>query len=109
MDKTPTLREQLEPLAADLEKAREVIKKAAKLIAAETNENNAVFDISTLFLNDEPKYYLRFRNLDVNDSTHSEKFTDIITAAESYHYDPEAKKQAEIAKLKAKLAELEGK
>lgn len=101
-----TLREQLEPLADDLEKARQVIGKAAKIIAAATNENDAAFDISALYLSDEPKYYLRFRNLEVSDSTHTEKLSEIITAAENYHFNPEAQKQSKIAKLEAELAAL---
>lgn len=103
-----TLRDQLQPLAADLEKAREVIGKVGEIIHRHTKCDDMSFDAGVMYwkygMTGNPEFWLKLRN---ETAAHHETFESVIATVESYKpQDPEAEKQAKIAKLEAELAAL---
>lgn len=109
MNKTPTLREQLEPLAADLEKARKIVHKAAKIIIENipTAEFVALRPESHIVDSTDgsrPRFWF---NLGHGSGQYYDSIYDVISACETF--SPVDLKAERIAKLKAELAELEGK
>lgn len=108
MKKTPTLREQLEPLAADLEKARKVIKKVADILRSHHPATSTFsFEVGVRSYYDENNGAAFWYKPDTDRGEFHQDFDSVISTAENF--SPVDAKAARIAKLKAELAELEGK
>lgn len=102
---TPTLREQLEPLAADLEKAREVINRAGKIVSDHAKTGSVSFGLDYRENEKSTGFWVSVGYGDNESGFFALLDTVIIFVAS---YSPANTKSARIAKLKAELAELEG-